>query len=280
MNSLHYDTKKNPNELGDSQLVFFETNEDEFGPYTRTYVELPKDFTLADGTVLSEQEFNILNTAVKFTSLEAIDSIALDNPARWEEWKATIAPQYLHSQYSGEILQSAEEPTVGMPSGIILKDTSNEMPRLIRDGGVRIADKRFSGISFQTDDGGVTYGVYMSGSALIYSTDDVAAPWLNAQTRQSSTEGEFYKDDGTLMTREEREAQYDEFVRLYGDQLAEGYKDDKVNASLLYFTTEYFMVQEGGVWKIISASSVYTHNPTDIQSGNGEQLNYRNNIRK
>lgn len=280
-NSAYYDTKKVTDELGGAQLVFFEENQDEFGSYTRTFVELPKDFTLADGTPLTEEALSVLNTAVKFTSLEAIDSIALDTPARWEEWKTNVAPQYLHSQYLGDIYAETDEGETIAPggSGIIFRDTSSQMPRLIRDGGVRIADKRFSNITVDTEDG-VTYYVSMSGSALIYSTDDVAAPWRNAETRRTSTEGEFYKEDGTLMTKEEREAEYDAAVEAMGDQLADAYKDDKVNASLLYFNADYSMMKDGDVWKITSFSNTYTHNPADIQSNNGEQLNYRNNIKK
>ena len=277
--TFSYDNKKVDNQTGNDQLTFFEETSDEYGFYTRTYVELPKDFKLSNGEELTEETYNILNTALKFTSLEAIDSIALDYPNRWDEWKTNVAPQYLHSQYIGEILQSSEVVGSGMPTGIIFRDTNSEMPRLIRDSGVRVADKRFSDITIQTEDNG-TYYVAMSGSALVYTTDDVAKPWRMDKTRAESLSGTYTNPDGSTVTEEQRLADYEAYLEASGGGLPEAYKDDKINSTLMYFNVYYTMIKDGNDWKIAGYSNTFTHNPADAQSGNSQQLDYRTKIKK
>ena len=270
--SFSYDNKKVDNQTGNDKLTFFEEVTDENGSYTRTYVELPKDFKLADGKELNKDMFDILNMTIKFTSLEAIDSVALDKPSRWEEWKANIAPQYLHSQYASDMFAMSEADG---GSGLIFVNNNNELPRLARDGGVRIADKRFTNISIETDNSG-TYYVSMDGSALVYSTDDVAKNWRADTTRKDSLELEILNPDGTVMSEAERAAQYD----ASSHNVPQEYIDDKINSTLLYFSVSYSVVKEGNEWKIAGFSNVFSHNPSDVQSGNSSQLELRNNIKK
>lgn len=278
--TFSYDNKKVDNQTGNDQLMFFEESSDEYGSYTRTYVELPKDFKLSNGEELTEETYNVLNTALKFTSLEAIDSITLDSPNRWEEWKTNVAPQYLHSQYIGEILQSSEAPAVGMPTGVIFRDTNSEMPRLIRDGGVRVADKRFSDITIQSDNNG-TYYVAMSGSALVYSNDDIAKPWWTEKDKAVFFERDIYNADGSIMTPEQKNNEWQKIeATAQQDTIPDAYKDDKMNSTLMYFNVYYTMIKEGNEWKIAGYSNTFTHNPADAQSGNSQQLDYRSKIKK
>lgn len=253
-----------------NQLVFAEQVTDEFGTYTRTYVKLPREFETQDGVTLDENGFEAASTAVKFMTLESIDSITLDTN-RWNEWETQVAPKYI----SAASLQQVLHPE-GMDGvfPVFLPSQGDSLPILVRDGGVRVADKRIDSITATQDVNG-KYEIKMSGSALAYSSDEQAAEWLRAKSRWDSINvGTMFNADGTPMTKEQQAAYYES---LPPAPLDPEYEDHKINATLLNFEGSFYMSRQGGQY-MIEQLSVSVTNTSQLTSGNSAQLNARNDV--
>ena len=280
VSSFVYDNKKVDNGTGTDKLTIFEETSDNLGKYTRTYVKLPEGFKDANGRVLQGDELAATEFAVKFTSLEAIDSIALDNATRWDEWKKNVAPNWIDGQYLADILSTSDSTPEG---GIIFQNQASSMPNLVRDGGVRVADKRFSQIEVQYDASNAVYYVKMTGSALIYSDDTPAKEWWSAEDKRLFFSQDQPNTDGSLMTEAQKEAEWASIVKsgLNTKTMPDAYKDNAMNASTLQFSVSYSLKKESdGTFKIVGFGNTYTNNTSDIQSGNNEQLGYRNKTTK
>ena len=275
VNSVTYDGLKEKNSTGVDQLTFFEENTDEFGKYVRTYLALPKDFKLQDGKTLDSDSRGALDAAVKFTTLEALDSVALDNPNRWDEWKSNIAPQYISEKYINDILSNNASDS-SSSSTIVFHTDAAVMPTLLRDGGVRVADKRISNIKVAKNPNTGAYDVTMQGTALVYSSDDKAKTWAIQASQDANSQVIMNNPDGTPMTREEQNASY---LAAGGAVVPSEYKDGANNSMIVTFSVSYSMVKENNSWKIAGYNNIFG-NTAQVQSGNNEQLGYRNNIIK
>lgn len=274
--AIGFDSSRDGNIAGSADLTFFETTSDSFGEYTRTFVTLPKDFKLNDGSIPTGDSKQALDAAVKFVTLESIDSIALDNPGRLQEWNDTVAPKYLSSKYINEILSSSQGSVVwsGKSTTTDSSDVST-MPQLLRDGGVRVADKRITGADIIFSDG--VYSVNVTGNALVYSSDENALPWASAMNAiaNEDTLRMQVKPDGTLMTREEAI----ESLKLGGFEVAKEYKDNATNAIVVNYMVSLTMVKEGDGFKIAGFGNSFT-NTQKVSSGNSAILANRDKVSK
>lgn len=252
----------------ETKLIEFETIKDANGEYIRTYVDSTAiEFDNATEGKFTDGELKpVLDTAIRFTTLEVLDSIALDDASQWETWKQTIAPQYISNQYRSEIL-NAVPVTGGNTSNIILQDSDNLLPTLLRDGKVRVADKRVGQVTFKKGPTSGSVTIEVVGSAVVFVDDKNGASW--------SVDGlQMQNPDGSIMTEEELKA-----AGLDGGVPANSsYSDGKPNAALISFTTFYTYVKEGGKWMIAGFSNNF--NIGTFDNGDNGQLGFRDNIVK
>lgn len=269
VSKVTYDGFKVQNQSGSDKMILAEKVKDQYGEYTRTYVE-GSNVKLDDGSTPSGDKAAAINAAVKFTTLEALDSIALDDNSRWEEWKTNVAPQYISSKYIGSIFNKTD-PTA---SDIVLHNDNNILPVLLRDGGARIADKRVSHITATPNANG-GYDVSMSGTALVYFNDKSGTPWYSSMAYNTTNAGQMYNSDGTVMTKEQQDA----YLKSMGAATNPIYSDGKDNSMLLNYSTSYSMIKEGDSWKIAGYGNTFELKTGIVESGSG-QMDYRNNITK
>lgn len=258
---------KKPSTNPSDTLLTFEKTSDSFGEYTRTYVNT--DGLKSGSSALTGNSLSAAEAAVKFLSLEALDSIALDNASRWEEWKTNVAPQYISSQYLNSVLTTV--PTYGgaTTSNVILNNVDGVLPTLMRDGGVRVADKRISDIKVTEQNG--AYYVVIEGTAVVYADDASASAWLQKDTV-------IYNSDGTPMTPEQKaEAmKRPSFQQMYsGPALTDG----KPNGTIVKYSVGYNMVKEGDSWKIAGFNNTFEVNQSMFENNADGQLDYRNKVK-
>lgn len=258
---------------GSTNLVFFDKANDQFGDYTRTFVS-PTTITLDDGNVPSDEEKAAIEAAVKFTTLEAIDSVAFDNPSRLDEWKTTVAPQYLDPDQLSALLNGISPNDGQIPNGLIFVNSAQEIPQLLRDGGVRVADKRIGHITCTSNERG-GYDVSIYGTALLYFNDEVGAPWYSVMSYNTTNAGQMFNSDGTVMTPSEQEA----YLKSMGAATNPIFSDGKDNAMLFTFTGDYSLKNVDGKWLISNAGGTYNVQSAMTQSGNG-QMGFRKNVVK
>lgn len=220
---------------------------DQYGKYTRTFVG-PSDITVVNKSILSEKDANsVAAFAVKFATLEAIDSIALDNGERWDEWVANVAPTYLVSS-SIAALVATQDPTQGTGThDIVLHNNPNsELPLLLRDGGVRVADKRVSDVTvsdyLDSDAIQVTFTV----SARFYAPDSSVGPWEHQEAIANMKEN-------TEASPEEIAA----LEKLINEQGPASLEDDITNVMSGNLSFQYDLVRDGQSWKIANFYSIY-----------------------
>ena len=247
------------------QLIEFGRVSDSFGSYTRTYIDATAiPFKNDTDREFSDAELQpVLDTAVKFVSLEALDSIALDNASQWDTWKKTVAPQYISRNHINEVLNRVPD-TGGKTSNIILQNTDKLVPVLLRDGGVRIADKRISSVIFKPKLAG-SVSIEVSGTAIVYTDDKNGASW-------SKTDMRMQNPDGSLMT----ESQLKQAGIEPGLADSPVYADGKPNSALLGFTVYFQYVKEDGKWMISDFSNSFGISTFDL--GDAGQLGFRNRI--
>ena len=254
---------------GDENKLFeFETVKDSNGVYTRTFIDASglKFDNSTKGAFTDAQLKPVLETAMRFVSLEALDSVALDNASEWNTWKKTVAPQYISRNHLNEILNQVP-PTndQGKTSNVILQNTDKLLPVLLRDGGVRIADKRIGSIEFRKGpSGGVEINI--DGSAVVFVNDANGAIFRTNRIQ-------VLNPDGTPMSAADIKKNH---VKLPPPN--ETYSDGKPNAALLSFTLSFDYVKEGGKWMISGVDNFFFVGNFD--NGDNGQLGFRDNVVK
>lgn len=267
--SLDFDNLREKTEAT-QELTFFEEAADEHGSYTRTFVELPTDFQLEEKLLVGDERI-VTELALKFASLEGIDSIVLDNPGRWEEWKSSVAPQYFHPD---ALTQIVEFDSLSTFAPIFFQD-STQMPRLIRDGGVRIADKRFSDIYTTYIPEEDMYIVNLVATAVAYSSDDQAGPVFLNRVKTGSRDQ--FHEDGSPLTDEEYEQWWSESQSIRS-VVPSALRDDKVNADIITYIGDFWFTKSGESWMISNVSATGSFDGNSPVSGNNAILGLRNNI--
>lgn len=266
---LDFDNMRERTEAS-AELTFLEQQTDEFGSYVRTSVELPAEFQINEQP-LEGDDRTVTELAVKFASLEGIDSIVLDNPGRWEEWKSSVAPQYFHPD---ALTQIVEFDSLSTFAPIFFQD-STQMPRLIRDGGVRIADKRFSDIVATYSPEEDMYIVSFVATAVAYSTDDQSGPVFLNRVKAGSRDQ--FHEDGTPFTDEEYEQWWSESQSIQS-VVPSALRDDKVNADIITYSGDFWFTKSGETWMISHVSATGSFDGNSPVSGNNAILGLRNNI--
>lgn len=250
--------------FGDSKsLVKFETIEDQYGKYTRTYLDGSKIKIINESNLSDKEAKDVVNLAVKFATLEVMDSIALDDGSRWEEWKTNVAPQYLHTNYIDSMLTSSEEG-YNIRDIVLNNGTSAHMPTLLRDGGVRVADKRIGDITIKELEGGII-DVSFNGSARFYAIDSSVGVWENK--------------DAIANVKENTDASPEEIAALEAmvNDVSSKFKDGKDNVRNATFALAYTMLKDNGGWKIAGYSSGIELKSFDNVTA--EQNAYRDNVK-
>lgn len=283
-NAIAFNNLRLPNVSDDVQVAYYEKTSDSFGAFTRTYLSVGPNFHLNDGSIPTGEAKQALDAAVKFASLEAVDSIALDNPARVQEWNSKIAPQWIVKSSLSKVLNpqagTAQGPIIWSASPLPLNaQDSKSAPQMMRDGGLRIGDKLISTADVKVVDDLRNkihgYNVALNGSALAYSTDEKAISWADAQAAidyDIALETQM-NADGTRLTKEQAKARLSQ-SGFTGVPVASEYLDGNDNALVVNFGVSLMMVQDGGEWKILSGSTIVT-NTRRVASGNSALLGGR-----
>jgi hypothetical protein len=98
--------------------------------YNPAVVDAGATSTFSEDEILAAQR-----VAVKFVAEEAMDSIALDSTAGWEEWKTTVGPKVFYPSIVNEMIEpvsyDAERSTV------IENNYDENTPKLVRDSKPR-----------------------------------------------------------------------------------------------------------------------------------------------
>ena len=170
---------------GESETLLIDngTVTDDFGSYQRTRVDPTSIEITSDKSGLPDADAEAAkNFAIDFVATEVLDSIALDNFALLEKWYAEVAPKYIHGSYIEDVIAASNEG-LSMSNwetslGLIVTDAPNElgeyfMPRLLRDGKPRIAQKTF-GETVELTRGPVidSVDVRLTGGAMYFSEEE------------------------------------------------------------------------------------------------------------
>lgn len=252
---------------------------DVFGTYQRTKID-PNSvkITADENTVFSKAEVeDAKNFIVDYVATEALDSIALDEPAQYERWKAEVAPKYFYPGMTAEILNQV--PTLNDSSvsfGPILtkgldQDVNSMLPQLIRDGGPRVANKAFGEVvEFKNGYGG-SLDVHLKGSATFYADDEAVvtlysvgkfSTYLDAQTGQT-----------VQMSPEEARSQT---VESYPSL-----SDGKLQASSITYDLRYTLKRDDeNQWKIAGFSNLFeVHRTSWTDPSSASELHYRDEVK-
>lgn len=147
--------------------VFVDSVTDSRGTYAR-YVPV---YDFPSG--ISGEKKDAAQFALNFVFLEAIDSIAFDDPAGWDQWVSNVAQQYISASAINDVIAG---DSAGPSQIIIRSDTlGGQNPFTIRDGGERVGNKTITSLSARKS--GDTYIVDIKGSAIAYSDDQAMKDW-------------------------------------------------------------------------------------------------------
>lgn len=252
---------------------------DEFGSYSRTKTSYPDIDEVANFGLQDRELESALKFFTDFVMLEVLDSPALDNNAAYKQWVESIAPKFIDPDRFDSIVSAQD---YGRVFGVIFNNfgplssmgyvpgTSEYMiPRLVRDGGPRVLNKKIWNIEAAPAQGGVH--IRSLGSAAMITTTRN----LDLQDYQHFLEGALTEPPFCL-TKDGEEI----------DGCNEGQIDYEVIFPLR-FQIGLYLTPSGDSWKISSFSS-YFHalNPGPYAPSNGTYpnpnflLELRQNLKK
>jgi len=169
---------------------------DEFGPYSVTAIDLPSVESLdtKTGRLPEDTKESGVKFLTEFVALHLMDGIFLDNPARLKEWYETFGKDFfdkklLKKQMSNELSDYYDVPLV---RSLYFTWGGEGGPRLVRDGGPRVMNKKIA-IRFAEDldledgsalDYGLRVQIQFEGLAVLD-----ASGWWNEHSRVWGPDG-------------------------------------------------------------------------------------------
>jgi hypothetical protein len=239
---------------------------DEFGSYSRTKTSYPDTSEVVNLGLQTRELESALKFFTDFVMLEVLDSPALDNNAAYKRWVESSAPKFIDPDRFDSVVRAQDN---GRVFGVIFNNfgplssmgnspgTSEYMiPRLVRDGGPRVLNKKIWGIEAAPAQGGV-HVRGLGSAALITTTRNLDLQSFEyflagAHTRPPSC----FTDQGDIISG-----------------CNEGQMDYEVIFPLR-FQIGLYLTPSGDSWKISSFSS-YFHalDPGPYAPSNGTYLN-------
>lgn len=223
-----------------------ELRSDAYGTYAVTKMSYPS----VDGVknlngVTPKQLSSALEFYTDFISTQYLDSIALDDYSRYQEWIDIVAPKYIAAENFDEIVKAQDNGSFG---GVIFNnyDVSREtegknlIPVLMRDGKPRVFNKHMWDLRAEYSNGGIR--IWSQGAATVITDDKKAMEW------------------DILM--------WGEFADHVREQVSQ---DEKYNNSIdhvqqIYYQTALTLNEENDTWKIIDFdNSSYTPSGLPIE---------------
>jgi len=217
--------------LFSEEIGFLRT--DKYGSYAVSKIDYPSIDSVEDLGISSDRNA-ALEFYIDFVSTEVIDSIALDDFSRYDEWLKDVAPKYV----TAELLSTLSSAQTGNnPAAIIFNNHDpnveaggkNLLPVLARDGKPRVFNKSIWGLSARGGEGGGLY-IWGMGSATVITDAEKGLEWDAILTGGDSGE-----DFGF-------------------------YKEGMPNAGPLLFQVGLTLVKDGEDWKIAGYSNSFTTN--------------------
>lgn len=271
-----YENAKSSSIGDERQLIPVEMVTDSFGTYQRTTIDPTKvKITSIEGVISEEDAESAKNFAINFAASEALDSIALDNYQRLDEWFATVGNQYVHPDYVASIRQGEAVNNDANMFGLILHNTpydgKSAVPQLMRDGKPRIANKSFGDlVEIKQYDSSSPVEVRLSGSATYFVGDKGL---FEDRVALSVSHLDEYPEDAGVTEEVIRSS-----VLEGSPELADG----KPHAKTVTFEVTYSLLKDSnGGWKIAGYSGVFKPGGDDIMKNATDAENaMRDNIKK
>jgi len=161
------------------QEEVLETITDDFGSYSRTKTSYPDLNQIVNLGIQPRELESAVQFFTDFVMLEMLDSPALDNHAAYEQWVEVSAPKFVDSARFDSVVRAQGENQVfgvifnniGPLSSMGYVDGKYEymIPRLVRDGGPRVLNKKLWDIEAAPFQDGV-YLRSLGSAALITTT--------------------------------------------------------------------------------------------------------------
>lgn len=151
---------------------------DEFGTYSKTKTSYPQLSEVLNLGVQPEELRSAIEFFTDYVMTEIIDSPALDNHKAYDEWVENSAPKYIDEKQIRALTKGKRNGNLFAPvfnnigpidsKGLSNGKTNHMIPRLVRDGGPRVINKKMWGIEASK----VPSGVHLSatGSAVLITT--------------------------------------------------------------------------------------------------------------
>jgi len=237
-----------------------ETRTDVHGTYAVTKMSYPS----VDGVknlsgVSPKQLASALEFYTDFISTQYLDSIALDDYNRYQEWVEKVAPKYLAQDNINEIVNAQKNGSFGE---VIFNnyddsretDGKNLIPVLMRDGKPRVFNKHMWDLRAEYSNGGIR--IWSQGAATVITDDKKAMEW------------------DILM--------WGEFADQVREQISQDakYSNSIHHMQQIYYQTAITLKEEDDNWTIIGFdSSTYTRGLLSELTERPEVLEWREAIR-
>jgi len=231
----------------------FERRTDEYGEYAVTRISYPSIDSVKNEGVSKAILTSALEFYTDFVSMEVLDSIAFDNYANYDKWAKEVAPKYVASDFFNEVVYGQKGTNF---AGLIFNNydlrstpesAKHVIPLLMRDGGVRVFNKKMYLMSATPVNGGVI--IQASGAATIITDDKKALEWDNIAMGPGG----------------------DVFPR---------FSDGKDETAQLRFSVGLTLIPDGSSWKIAGYSNSFAIDMSDFMIDTPENLiGWRNAIK-